>query len=142
MFIFPAARSAELGLNTEVMKLLSECEQPGLAQSLLLPEDLALRHLPALSATHRRLDFSCRNPSLGPLQEVHSHLHARTHAHTYFGLSRFLIKIELSFEASKEILFFLAAHTDKWCCSSPSVGLKSSVESEGKLSLAEQSFGR
>lgn len=60
---------AELGLTTEVMKLLSECEQPGLAQSLLLPEDLALRHLPALSAAHRRLDFSCRNPSLGPLQE-------------------------------------------------------------------------
>ncbi|XP_034465907.1 protein SMG5 [Hippoglossus hippoglossus] len=60
---------AELGLNAEVTQLLSECEQPGLVQSLLLPEDLALRHLPALSVAHRRLDFTHRNPSLSPLQE-------------------------------------------------------------------------
>ncbi|XP_034030142.1 protein SMG5 [Thalassophryne amazonica] len=60
---------AELGLNAEVTELLNECEQPGLAQSLLLPEDLALRHLPALSVAHRRLDFSCRSHSLSPLQE-------------------------------------------------------------------------
>uniref|UniRef100_A0A3Q3E643 Nonsense-mediated mRNA decay factor n=1 Tax=Labrus bergylta TaxID=56723 RepID=A0A3Q3E643_9LABR len=60
---------AELGLNTEVTELINECEHPGLVQSLLLPEDLALRHLPALSVAHRRLDFSRRNPSLSPLQE-------------------------------------------------------------------------
>lgn len=60
---------AELGLNTEVTELLNECEQPGLVQSLLLPEDLALRHLPALNVAHRRLDFTRRNPSLSPLQE-------------------------------------------------------------------------
>ncbi|XP_071327030.1 nonsense-mediated mRNA decay factor SMG5 [Trachinotus anak] len=60
---------AELGLNAEVTELLNECEQPGLVQSLLLPEDLALRHLPALSVAHRRLDFTHRNPSLSPLQE-------------------------------------------------------------------------
>uniref|UniRef100_A0A3Q1CMV9 Nonsense-mediated mRNA decay factor n=1 Tax=Amphiprion ocellaris TaxID=80972 RepID=A0A3Q1CMV9_AMPOC len=60
---------AELGLNAEVTELLNECEQPGLVQSLLLPEDLALRHLPALNVAHRRLDFSRRNPSLSPLQE-------------------------------------------------------------------------
>uniref|UniRef100_A0A669DEG9 Nonsense-mediated mRNA decay factor n=1 Tax=Oreochromis niloticus TaxID=8128 RepID=A0A669DEG9_ORENI len=60
---------AELGLNAEVTELLNECERPDLVQSLLLPEDLALRHLPALSVAHRRLDFSCRNPSLSPLQE-------------------------------------------------------------------------
>uniref|UniRef100_A0AAQ5Z3T4 Nonsense-mediated mRNA decay factor n=1 Tax=Amphiprion ocellaris TaxID=80972 RepID=A0AAQ5Z3T4_AMPOC len=52
-----------------VTELLNECEQPGLVQSLLLPEDLALRHLPALNVAHRRLDFSRRNPSLSPLQE-------------------------------------------------------------------------
>uniref|UniRef100_A0A665UF30 Nonsense-mediated mRNA decay factor n=1 Tax=Echeneis naucrates TaxID=173247 RepID=A0A665UF30_ECHNA len=52
-----------------VTELLNECEQPGLVQSLLLPEDLALRHLPALSVAHRRLDFTHRNPSLSPLQE-------------------------------------------------------------------------
>uniref|UniRef100_A0A3Q3M3G3 Nonsense-mediated mRNA decay factor n=1 Tax=Mastacembelus armatus TaxID=205130 RepID=A0A3Q3M3G3_9TELE len=60
---------AELGLNAEVAKLLNECEQPGLVQSLLLPEDLALRHLPALNVAHRRLDFTRRNHSLSPLQE-------------------------------------------------------------------------
>ncbi|KAM3872959.1 nonsense-mediated mRNA decay factor SMG5 [Diretmus argenteus] len=60
---------AEFGLNTEVTQLLSDCEQPGLVQSLLLPEDLALRHLPALSLAHRRLDFTRRRPSLNPLQE-------------------------------------------------------------------------
>uniref|UniRef100_A0A3Q0QQY7 Nonsense-mediated mRNA decay factor n=1 Tax=Amphilophus citrinellus TaxID=61819 RepID=A0A3Q0QQY7_AMPCI len=60
---------AELGLGAEVMELLNECERPDLVQSLLLPEDLALRHLPALSVAHRRLDFSRRNPALSPLQE-------------------------------------------------------------------------
>uniref|UniRef100_A0A667XA88 Nonsense-mediated mRNA decay factor n=1 Tax=Myripristis murdjan TaxID=586833 RepID=A0A667XA88_9TELE len=58
-----------LGLNMEVTELLNECEQPGLVQSLLLPEDLALRHLPALNLAHRRLDFTRHRPSLSPLQE-------------------------------------------------------------------------
>uniref|UniRef100_A0A667WZE6 Nonsense-mediated mRNA decay factor n=1 Tax=Myripristis murdjan TaxID=586833 RepID=A0A667WZE6_9TELE len=52
-----------------VTELLNECEQPGLVQSLLLPEDLALRHLPALNLAHRRLDFTRHRPSLSPLQE-------------------------------------------------------------------------
>uniref|UniRef100_A0A3B5RD87 Nonsense-mediated mRNA decay factor n=1 Tax=Xiphophorus maculatus TaxID=8083 RepID=A0A3B5RD87_XIPMA len=60
---------ADLGLNSEVTEMLKECEQPGLSQTLLLPEDVALRHLPALSAAHRRLDFSHRDASLSPLQE-------------------------------------------------------------------------
>ncbi|XP_030638530.1 nonsense-mediated mRNA decay factor SMG5 [Chanos chanos] len=59
----------ELGLNKEVRELLNDCEQPGLVQTLLLPEDLALRHLPALSLAHRRLDFTCHRPSLTPLDE-------------------------------------------------------------------------
>uniref|UniRef100_A0A8C2GAM1 Nonsense-mediated mRNA decay factor n=1 Tax=Cyprinus carpio TaxID=7962 RepID=A0A8C2GAM1_CYPCA len=50
----------DLGLNKHVTDLLNECEQPGLVQTLLLPEDLALRHLPALSVAHRRLDFTRR----------------------------------------------------------------------------------
>lgn len=78
--------AAELCLNAEVTELLSECEQPGLVQSLLLPEDLALRHLPALSATHRRLDFTRRNPSLNSLQEVH------TSPHTQFSHRRWSVK--------------------------------------------------
>lgn len=69
-YLFTHVCTAELGLNAEVTKLVNECEQSGLVQSLLLPEDLALRHLPALSIAHRRLDFTRRNPSLSPLQEV------------------------------------------------------------------------
>ncbi|XP_017288821.1 protein SMG5 isoform X2 [Kryptolebias marmoratus] len=60
---------AELGLNAEVTEMLNECEQPGLVQTLLLPEDVALRHLPALHVAHRRLDFTRRSSSLSPLQE-------------------------------------------------------------------------
>ncbi|CAL8247701.1 unnamed protein product [Lota lota] len=60
---------AELALSPEVAALLGECEQPGLVQSLLLPEDVALRHLPALGLAHRRLDYSRPRPSLSPLQE-------------------------------------------------------------------------
>uniref|UniRef100_A0A8C5AU72 Nonsense-mediated mRNA decay factor n=1 Tax=Gadus morhua TaxID=8049 RepID=A0A8C5AU72_GADMO len=55
--------------DPEVAALLGECEQPGLVQSLLLPEDLALRHLPALGLAHRRLDYSRPRPALSPLQE-------------------------------------------------------------------------
>uniref|UniRef100_A0A673GV77 Nonsense-mediated mRNA decay factor n=1 Tax=Sinocyclocheilus rhinocerous TaxID=307959 RepID=A0A673GV77_9TELE len=58
-----------LGLNKHVTELLNECEQPGLVQTLLLPEDLALRHLPALSVAHRRLDFTSQRPPLTPLDE-------------------------------------------------------------------------
>ncbi len=61
---------ADLGLNKDVTALLNECEQPGLVQTLLLPEDLALRHLPALSVAHRRLDFTSQRPPLTPLDEV------------------------------------------------------------------------
>ncbi|KAM9723743.1 LOW QUALITY PROTEIN: nonsense-mediated mRNA decay factor SMG5 [Menidia menidia] len=60
---------ADLGLSAEVADMLSGCERPGLAQTMLLPEDLALRHLPALSLAHRGLDFSRRNLSASPLQE-------------------------------------------------------------------------
>uniref|UniRef100_A0A674PKS7 Nonsense-mediated mRNA decay factor n=1 Tax=Takifugu rubripes TaxID=31033 RepID=A0A674PKS7_TAKRU len=56
-------------LESEVQELVNECEQPGLTQSLPLPEDLALRHLPALSLAHRRLDFTHRYPALSSLQE-------------------------------------------------------------------------
>lgn len=59
----------DLGLNKDVTELLNECEQPGLVQTLLLPEDLALRHLPALSVAHRRLDFTSQRPPLTPLDE-------------------------------------------------------------------------
>ncbi|XP_061675011.1 nonsense-mediated mRNA decay factor SMG5 [Syngnathoides biaculeatus] len=60
---------AEADLNPEVTELLGECERPALAQTLLLPEDVALRHLPALGVAHRRFDFSRRGASLSPLQE-------------------------------------------------------------------------
>uniref|UniRef100_A0A3P8Y6J1 Nonsense-mediated mRNA decay factor n=1 Tax=Esox lucius TaxID=8010 RepID=A0A3P8Y6J1_ESOLU len=60
---------AELGLNAEVTEMLSGCEQPSLVQSLLLPEDLALHHLPALHLAHRRLDYTRPRPALSPIQE-------------------------------------------------------------------------
>lgn len=69
---------ADLGLHTEVQELVNECEQPGLTQSLPLPEDLALRHLPALNLAHRRLDFTHRYPSLSSLQEVHTSTQTHT----------------------------------------------------------------
>lgn len=59
----------DLGLNKDVTELLSECEHSTLAQTLLLPEDVALRHLPALSIAHRRLDFTSQRPPLTPLDE-------------------------------------------------------------------------
>uniref|UniRef100_A0A8C2G799 Nonsense-mediated mRNA decay factor n=1 Tax=Cyprinus carpio TaxID=7962 RepID=A0A8C2G799_CYPCA len=67
--IFFSGSLADLGLNKHVTDLLNECEQPGLVQTLLLPEDLALRHLPALSVAHRRLDFTSQRPPLTPLDE-------------------------------------------------------------------------
>lgn len=70
VYLFVHVHAAELGLNAEVTQLVNECERPSLVQSLLLPEDLALRHLPALGVAHRRLDFTHRNSSLSPLQEV------------------------------------------------------------------------
>lgn len=51
--------------------LLARSERPDLVQTVLLPEDQALRHLPALNLAHRRLDFTHHRASLSPLQEVH-----------------------------------------------------------------------
>uniref|UniRef100_A0A8C5E3Z5 Nonsense-mediated mRNA decay factor SMG5 n=1 Tax=Gouania willdenowi TaxID=441366 RepID=A0A8C5E3Z5_GOUWI len=59
----------EAGECVCVCALLSECEHPAVVQSLLLPEDLALRHLPALSVAHRRLDFNGCRSLISPLQE-------------------------------------------------------------------------
>ncbi|TRY55317.1 hypothetical protein DNTS_013468 [Danionella cerebrum] len=58
-----------LVLDKGVTRLLNECEQPGLVQTLLLPEDLALHHLPALNMAHRALDFTSERPHLTPLDE-------------------------------------------------------------------------
>ncbi|MGH0181903.1 UNVERIFIED_CONTAM: hypothetical protein FKN15_008355 [Acipenser sinensis] len=60
---------AEVPLCEEVFELLSSCERPDLQQTLLLPEDVALRHLPALRAAHKRLDMERESPTLSTLQE-------------------------------------------------------------------------
>ncbi|XP_061738324.1 nonsense-mediated mRNA decay factor SMG5 [Nerophis ophidion] len=60
---------AEVDLDPDVTELLNECERPALVQTLLLPEDVALRHLPALGVAHRHLDFARHSTSLSPLQE-------------------------------------------------------------------------
>lgn len=57
-------------MKKEVRDLLAGSEQPDLVQTVLLPEDQALRHLPALNLAHRRLDFTHHRGSLSPLQEV------------------------------------------------------------------------
>uniref|UniRef100_W5LR47 Nonsense-mediated mRNA decay factor n=1 Tax=Astyanax mexicanus TaxID=7994 RepID=W5LR47_ASTMX len=67
VFVF-LLRCPELGLK-EVRELVSGCEQPDLVQTVLLPEDQALRHLPALNLAHRRLDFTSHRPNLSSLQE-------------------------------------------------------------------------
>uniref|UniRef100_A0A8B9KXH4 Nonsense-mediated mRNA decay factor n=1 Tax=Astyanax mexicanus TaxID=7994 RepID=A0A8B9KXH4_ASTMX len=68
VFVF-LLRCPELGLKKEVRELVSGCEQPDLVQTVLLPEDQALRHLPALNLAHRRLDFTSHRPNLSSLQE-------------------------------------------------------------------------
>uniref|UniRef100_A0AAV2MFM5 Nonsense-mediated mRNA decay factor n=1 Tax=Knipowitschia caucasica TaxID=637954 RepID=A0AAV2MFM5_KNICA len=64
---------SELGLSADLLQWLSVCEQPELVQTLLLPEDRALRLLPALASAHRKMDWSQRGAQrgapLGPLQE-------------------------------------------------------------------------
>ncbi|XP_077576260.1 nonsense-mediated mRNA decay factor SMG5 [Stigmatopora nigra] len=83
--LLPDARQmleAGAAQRPDLTRLLSECETPppappapgreqGETRTLAppLPEDVALRHLPALAAAHRRLDFARRAASLGPLQE-------------------------------------------------------------------------
>ncbi|XP_033836605.1 nonsense-mediated mRNA decay factor SMG5 isoform X2 [Periophthalmus magnuspinnatus] len=61
--------SVELSLSSEVLELLRLSEQADLVQSVLLPEDRALRLLPALSTAHRKMDWSQHGPPLSPLQE-------------------------------------------------------------------------
>ncbi|XP_077454787.1 nonsense-mediated mRNA decay factor SMG5 [Stigmatopora argus] len=82
--LLPDARQmSEAGAvqRPDLTRLLAECETPppppgqGETRAAVptptppLPEDVALRHLPALAAAHRRLDFARRAASLGPLQE-------------------------------------------------------------------------
>ncbi|XP_057690572.1 nonsense-mediated mRNA decay factor SMG5 [Corythoichthys intestinalis] len=71
-----AAGQSRGSADPELTRLLmGECEReqererPARVQTLPLPEDVALRHLPALAAAHRRLDFARRAASLSPLQE-------------------------------------------------------------------------
>lgn len=62
--------TAELGLSAELRDSLSCSElSDSYTQSALLPEDRALRLLPALSSAHRRLDWSRTGPGLSPLHE-------------------------------------------------------------------------
>lgn len=68
--VTPVPPPSEVPLCEEVSELLSACERPDLQQTLLLPEDVALRHLPALRAAHKRLDMERESPTLSTLQEV------------------------------------------------------------------------
>lgn len=59
----------DLGLSVELRDSLRSSEHSDLVQSALLPEDRALRLLPALGAAHRRMDWSRAGPDLSPLHE-------------------------------------------------------------------------
>lgn len=59
----------DLGLSAELRAALRPSERSDLVQSTLLPEDRALRLLPALSLAHRRMDWSQPGPDLSPLHE-------------------------------------------------------------------------
>ncbi|XP_072285015.1 nonsense-mediated mRNA decay factor SMG5 isoform X2 [Pyxicephalus adspersus] len=56
-------------LCVEVQNLLQGSEQADMSTHLLLPEDAALRNLPALKAAHRRLNFEKERPDLTVLEE-------------------------------------------------------------------------
>ncbi|XP_075048836.1 nonsense-mediated mRNA decay factor SMG5 isoform X1 [Mixophyes fleayi] len=56
-------------LCSEVQNLLPESEQPDLTHHILLPEDAALRNLPPLKATHRKVNFEKERPVLTVLEE-------------------------------------------------------------------------
>lgn len=59
----------DLGLSAELRAALRPSERSDLVQSTLLPEDRALRLLPALSVAHRRMDWSQPGLDLSPLHE-------------------------------------------------------------------------
>lgn len=59
----------DLGLSVELSEVLRATEQSDMVQCALLPEDRALRLLPAFSAAHRRKDWSRPGPDLSPLHE-------------------------------------------------------------------------
>ncbi|NXG52302.1 SMG5 protein, partial [Psilopogon haemacephalus] len=59
-----------LALGSEVQAVLGSAELPELEATLLLPEDVALRTLPALRGAHRRLSFEREPLALTPLEEV------------------------------------------------------------------------
>ncbi|XP_063802960.1 nonsense-mediated mRNA decay factor SMG5 isoform X1 [Pseudophryne corroboree] len=66
-----AAKIQESGipLCSEVQSILPDSEQPDLTHHLLLPEDAALRNLPPLKATHRKVNFEKERPVLTVLEE-------------------------------------------------------------------------
>lgn len=59
----------DLGLSVDLRDCLRSSEHSDLVQSALLPEDRALRLLPALSSAHRRMDWSRSGPELSPLHQ-------------------------------------------------------------------------
>ncbi|XP_072917459.1 nonsense-mediated mRNA decay factor SMG5 [Hemitrygon akajei] len=56
-------------VSDEVAQLLSHCEEPDLAQVVLLPEDMALRYLPVLRTVHRKLGPEQISLATGTLEE-------------------------------------------------------------------------
>ncbi|XP_041320800.1 protein SMG5 isoform X2 [Pyrgilauda ruficollis] len=58
-----------LALCDEVKDILSDAELPDLKANLLLPEDVALRNLPALKNAHKRFNFEQDRPIFSAIEE-------------------------------------------------------------------------
>ncbi|XP_015266286.1 PREDICTED: protein SMG5 [Gekko japonicus] len=70
--LLPSARDLQdsgLVFCNEVKNMLPGCELPDLSSCLLLPEDVALRHLPALKNAHKRSNFEQDRPVLSEVEE-------------------------------------------------------------------------
>uniref|UniRef100_H3AQN3 Nonsense-mediated mRNA decay factor n=1 Tax=Latimeria chalumnae TaxID=7897 RepID=H3AQN3_LATCH len=62
-------QEAGISLCPAVRELVSFCEQPNLPVALLLAEDVALRNLPTMKNTHKKLNFEQDRSMLTPLEE-------------------------------------------------------------------------
>ncbi|KAL8183945.1 UNVERIFIED_CONTAM: Protein smg5 [Gekko kuhli] len=70
--LLPSARDLQdsgLVFCNEVKNMLPGCELPDLSSCLLLPEDVALRNLPALKNAHKRFNFEQDRPVLLEVEE-------------------------------------------------------------------------
>ncbi|XP_041037472.1 protein SMG5 [Carcharodon carcharias] len=62
-------REPGMSFRDGIVQLLNQCEEPELAQAVLLPEDMALRYLPVLRSAHRKLKVEQTSLAVTTLEE-------------------------------------------------------------------------